>query len=115
MYARAVENNRRCVGLVAGSGKRQGDRRKSCASDGFTLIELLIAVVLLSLMMTVGSLALRNLLLSLDKISSPYPQEAIAFFRLQTVLHGIYPYVENAEVAPTNQRRLEPRFFFSGR
>ncbi len=86
----------------------------SLQDHGFTLVELLISVLLLTLMLTIASVALRNLLMSMERISTPYPQKAISFYRLQSMIQGMYPYVVLEKSRSAFKKSLKPGFFFQG-
>jgi len=59
---------------------------------GFTLIELLVSIILVSYMLTLASVALRNMLLSWEKLAVSYPVEVLGFYRLQSVIQSLMPY-----------------------
>ncbi|MBL4902432.1 type II secretion system protein [Desulfocapsa sp. AH-315-G09] len=59
---------------------------------GFTLIELLVSIILVSYMLTLASVALRNMLLSWEKLAVSYPVEVLGFHRLQSVIQSLIPY-----------------------
>lgn len=63
------------------------------SSQGFTLIEMLVSVVLMTLMISLSTIALRNMLMSWKRLSVPYPMEAVAYYRLQSAIHSYFPYV----------------------
>lgn len=104
------------INRLFGEGKEVSTKRKwdLTSQPGFTLIELLISVLLLSFMLTLASVALRNLLLSFDRLSSPYPENAISFYRLQSAVQGMFPYVVYEPARTGVGRKTEARFFFEG-
>lgn len=80
--------------------------------DGFTLIEVLVSVLLLSFVVAISSLALRNLLLSWKKVSIPYPKNGVAFYRFQTSFNSLLPYV--TKNTDRRSKKIEYNYFFNG-
>ncbi len=61
-------------------------------SQGFTLIEMLISIVLVSMMIALASVALRQLVLSWDRIRDPYPSAILPMARVRATVHSLVPY-----------------------
>ena len=80
--------------LFSPSGKINplGMKPSIIAHKGFTLVELLVSIIIISVMLVLASVALRNMLLSWNRLAVPYPKEALAFHRLQSAVHSLMPY-----------------------
>lgn len=83
------------------------------SSPGFTLIEMLVSIVLMSLMVSLSTVALRNMLISWKHLSVPYPVESVAYYRLQSAIHSYLPYVVTQSDG-YNSRTNTFGYFFEG-